>query len=117
MLNATIRENILNGEDYDADRYEQVIDACCLGRDLGILAVGDATEIGEKGIILSGGQKARVALARAIYRQADVYLFDDPISAVDAQVGKIMFERAIAGPLLKAKTRILVTHHLHYLER
>mmetsp|Transcript_6250 Transcript_6250/g.18862 ORF Transcript_6250/g.18862 Transcript_6250/m.18862 type:complete len:1282 (+) Transcript_6250:91-3936(+) len=117
LMNATVRENILFGQEYDADRYREVISACCLQRDLEILPVGDATEIGEKGITLSGGQKARVALARALYRDADVYLLDDPLSAVDAHVGKALFEKAICGPLVKNKTRILVTHHLQYIER
>jgi ABC-type bacteriocin/lantibiotic exporter with double-glycine peptidase domain len=88
-----------------------VIKACALEVDLAILPHGDRTEIGEKGINLSGGQKARVSLARAIYQNADIFLFDDPLAAVDAHVGKHIFEQVI-GPngLLRNKTRLLVTH-------
>ena len=81
-----------------------------------MLPGGDQCEIGEKGINLSGGQKARVALARAAYAQADVYFLDDPLSAVDAHVGKSLFEDCVQG-LLKESTRVLVTHHVHYLKQ
>ena len=94
----------------------QVIDACALKPDLDILTGGDQTEIGEKGINLSGGQKQRVSLARAVYNNANVYLLDDPLSAVDSHVGKHIFEKVI-GPkgALRKKTRVLVTHAISFL--
>lgn len=93
-----------------------MIEACALNPDLKILPAGDQTEIGEKGINLSGGQKQRVALARAVYSDSDVYFLDDPLSAVDAHVGKHIFENVISNSgLLKKKTRILVTHGITYL--
>ena len=96
--------------------YEKVVEACALSADLEILAGGDMTQIGEKGINVSGGQKARIALARAVYANADIYLLDDPLSAVDAHVGKHLFQRVL-GPhgLLAGKTRLLVTHQTQYL--
>ncbi|ORY36010.1 P-loop containing nucleoside triphosphate hydrolase protein, partial [Rhizoclosmatium globosum] len=110
LQNETIRNNILFGEPYDAVRYDQVIKACALVKDLETLEAGDLTEIGEKGINLSGGQKQRVSLARAVYSSASVILLDDPLSAVDAPTAKWLFEKAICGPLLKGRTRVLVTH-------
>ncbi|CAF0918354.1 unnamed protein product [Adineta ricciae] len=117
ILNATLKQNILFGRDYNESLYQQVIDACALKADFDILPQGDETEIGEKGINLSGGQRQRISIARALYSEADIYLFDDPLSAVDAHVGGHIFKQAI-GPkgLLKEKTRLLVTHgvsHLH----
>lgn len=96
--------------------YNRVIDACMLGPDLQMLPAGDQTEIGEKGINLSGGQKQRVALARAVYNESDIYFLDDPLSAVDAHVGKHIFENVV-GPsgLLKKKTRVHITHDIVYL--
>uniref|UniRef100_A0A8C3V1K3 ABC-type glutathione-S-conjugate transporter n=1 Tax=Catharus ustulatus TaxID=91951 RepID=A0A8C3V1K3_CATUS len=98
------------------DRYQQVIKACALLPDLKLLPAGDQTEIGEKGINLSGGQKQRVSLARAVYSDADIYILDDPLSAVDAHVAKYLFEQVL-GPkgLLQKKTRILVTHSISFL--
>lgn len=93
IQNLPLRDNILFGKPFDKDLYEAVIDACALGPDLAILPHGDLTEIGEKGINLSGGQKARVSLARAVYQNYDVYLLDDPLSAVDSHVGKHIFEK------------------------
>ena len=87
MQNASLRDNVLFGAAWDEAWYAQVLDACALRADLAALPAGDATEIGERGITLSGGQKARVALARACYQQADVYLLDDVLAAVDAEVG------------------------------
>lgn len=96
--------------------YKRVIDACALRPDIDILTGGDQTEIGEKGINLSGGQKQRVSLARAVYRKAEIYLFDDPLSAVDAHVGKHIFDNIIGQDgVLNKTTRILVTHALSYL--
>jgi len=116
IQNATVRDNILFGKSYDRKRYNRVIDACALRTDIEILSAGDLTEIGEKGINLSGGQKQRISLARAVYNDADLYLLDDPLSAVDAHVGKHIFEEVI-GPkgLLARKTRILVTHGITFL--
>ncbi|KAF4071490.1 hypothetical protein AMELA_G00273860 [Ameiurus melas] len=108
IQNATVKDNILFGSDEDEQKFQTVVEACALQPDLELLPGGAQTEIGEKGINLSGGQKQRVSLARAAYSSADVFLLDDPLSAVDAHVGKHLFERVI-GPngLLKDKTRIL----------
>ncbi|KAM4537961.1 ATP-binding cassette subfamily C member 4-like [Fundulus diaphanus] len=111
----TICSNILFGKDLDLKKYERVIKACALKRDLELLPDGDQTVIGDRGATLSGGQKARVNLARAVYQDADIYLLDDPLSAVDAEVGRHLFEQCICG-LLKTKPRILVTHQLQYLK-
>uniref|UniRef100_A0A8B9NGQ3 Uncharacterized protein n=1 Tax=Accipiter nisus TaxID=211598 RepID=A0A8B9NGQ3_9AVES len=116
IQNATLKDNILFGSELDETRYRQVIKACALLPDLELLPAGDQTEIGEKGINLSGGQKQRVSLARAVYSNADIYVLDDPLSAVDAHVGKYLFEHVL-GPkgLLQKKTRILVTHSISFL--
>uniref|UniRef100_A0A8B9ZKB2 Canalicular multispecific organic anion transporter 1 n=1 Tax=Anas platyrhynchos TaxID=8839 RepID=A0A8B9ZKB2_ANAPL len=116
IQNATLKDNILFGSELDEARYQQVIKACALLPDLELLPAGDQTEIGEKGINLSGGQKQRVSLARAVYSNADIYVLDDPLSAVDAHVGKYLFENVL-GPkgLLQKKTRILVTHGISFL--
>ncbi|XP_076579274.1 ATP-binding cassette sub-family C member 4-like [Chaetodon auriga] len=111
----TIRSNILFGKELNAKKYEQVIKACALKRDMELLPEGDLTLIGDRGATLSGGQKARVNLARAVYQDADIYLLDDPLSAVDAEVGRHLFEQCICG-MLKNKPRILVTHQLQYLK-
>nr|XP_022316598.1 multidrug resistance-associated protein 1-like [Crassostrea virginica] len=116
IQNLTLRDNILFGKAKCDAEYEQVLEDCALLADLEILPAGDMTEIGEKGINLSGGQKQRVSLARAVYQDADVYLLDDPLSAVDAHVGKHIFEKVIGYKgILHNKTRILVTHGLGYL--
>ncbi|XP_069726657.1 multidrug resistance-associated protein 1 isoform X2 [Phaenicophaeus curvirostris] len=116
IQNATLEDNILFGREMNEMRYKRVIEACALLPDIEVLPTGDKTEIGEKGVNLSGGQKQRVSLARAVYCNADIYLFDDPLSAVDAHVGKHIFEKVI-GPkgILKNKTRVLVTHAVNYL--
>ncbi|KAI9671553.1 MAG: hypothetical protein M1817_003605 [Caeruleum heppii] len=116
IQNTTVRENILFGKDYDPVWYSKVIDACALRPDLDMLPNGDQTEIGERGITISGGQKQRLNIARAIYFDAEMILMDDPLSAVDAHVGRHMFDEAISG-LLKDKCRILATHQLHVLSR
>ena len=105
---------MLFGSQFDAKRYETTIKACQLMRDLEILPAGDATEIGEKGINLSGGQKARISLARAVYSNKDIVLMDDPISALDANVKKRIFKEVFQG-MLKDKTRVLVTHAIDFL--
>ncbi|XP_064172603.1 multidrug resistance-associated protein 1 [Anguilla rostrata] len=116
IQNASLRENIVFGCERKDSWYWKVVEACALLPDLEILPAGDATEIGEKGVNLSGGQKQRVSLARAVYCDRAVYLLDDPLSAVDAHVGKHIFEKVV-GPqgLLQGKTRILVTHGLSFL--
>uniref|UniRef100_A0A4W6CXJ6 ATP-binding cassette, sub-family C (CFTR/MRP), member 4 n=1 Tax=Lates calcarifer TaxID=8187 RepID=A0A4W6CXJ6_LATCA len=111
----TIRSNILFGRELNLQRYERVIRACALKKDLELLPYGDLTLIGDRGATLSGGQKARLNLARAVYQEADIYLLDDPLSAVDAEVGKHLFEQCICG-LLRNKCRILVTHQLQHLK-
>ncbi|RDL41304.1 p-loop containing nucleoside triphosphate hydrolase [Venustampulla echinocandica] len=116
IQNATVRENIIFGKEMDKDWYKQVIDACALQPDLDMLPQGDATEIGERGITVSGGQKQRLNIARAIYFDADFILMDDPLSAVDAHVGRHIFDSAILG-LLKNKSRVLATHQLWVLSR
>ena len=104
IQNESVRNNITFGNEYSEEKYNRIVDACALKSDFGILAAGDETEIGERGINLSGGQKQRVSLARAAYNDTDIYLLDDPLSAVDAHVGKHIFNNLI-GPngLLKNK--------------
>ncbi|KAM6957261.1 multidrug resistance-associated protein 1 [Aplochiton taeniatus] len=116
IQNATLKENIMFGHERNDSLYPKVVEACALLPDLEILPAGDATEIGEKGVNLSGGQKQRVSLARAVFCNCAVYFLDDPLSAVDAHVGKHIFEEVI-GPqgLLKDRTRVLVTHGLNFL--
>ncbi|KAI8633111.1 ATP-binding cassette transporter protein [Xylariaceae sp. FL1651] len=116
IQNATVRNNIVFGKEMDRGWYKQIIDACALQPDLDMLPNGDATEIGERGITLSGGQKQRLNIARAIYFDADIVLMDDPLSAVDAHVGRHIMDNAILG-LLKDKCRILATHQLWVLNR
>ncbi|NXJ38493.1 MRP1 protein, partial [Ciconia maguari] len=116
IQNDSLQENILFGANLNRPYYELVLESCALLPDLEQLPNGDQTEIGERGVNISGGQKQRVSLARAVYSNADLYLLDDPLSAVDVHVGKHLFEKLI-GPsgLLKSKTRILVTHNLTLL--
>jgi ABC-type multidrug transport system fused ATPase/permease subunit len=120
IQNATVRDNIIFGSKFDDVKYKETLEACALYSDLKILPAGDETEIGERGINLSGGQKQRVAVARAVYSEADIYIFDDPLSAVDVHVGKQLFDRVIGPDGILAKrgaTRLLVTHGIHYLPR
>lgn len=116
ICNATLKDNILFGNEYDEAKYRHVLFACGLEPDITMLPGGDMTEIGERGINLSGGQKQRVSLARAAYADADIYLLDDPLSAVDAHVDHHLWENLI-GPsgLLRRKARVLVTHGTHHL--
>ncbi|XP_024943405.1 probable multidrug resistance-associated protein lethal(2)03659 isoform X1 [Cephus cinctus] len=116
LFGATIRNNILFGQAYDKKRYQEVTKVCALLQDFKQLPRGDMSIVGERGASLSGGQRARVNLARAVYRRADIYLFDDPLSAVDARVGQHLFNECIIN-YLKGKTRILVTHQLQYLKQ
>uniref|UniRef100_A0A3Q1HQ97 Uncharacterized protein n=1 Tax=Anabas testudineus TaxID=64144 RepID=A0A3Q1HQ97_ANATE len=115
IFHGSVQENILMGEPFDQAKYDRTVDACSLRADLKILPYGDQTEIGERGLNLSGGQKQRISLARAVYSNKDIYLLDDPLSAVDAHVGKHIFEECIKK-VLKGKSIILVTHQLQYLE-
>ncbi|KAJ3109314.1 hypothetical protein HDU97_007808 [Phlyctochytrium planicorne] len=114
VLNQTVKGNVLFGQPFDKEKYDNVLEKCALKQDLKILPAGDQTEIGERGINLSGGQKQRLSLSRAVYFGADVILLDDPLSAVDAHVGRYLFDNCIKGAL-KGKTRVLVTHQLHFL--
>ncbi|XP_043465526.1 ATP-binding cassette sub-family C member 4-like [Leptopilina heterotoma] len=115
VFGSSVRQNILFGQPYDRQRYQRVVKACALLRDFKQFPQGDQTIVGDRGSSLSGGQKARINLARAVYRQADIYLFDDPLSAVDAHVGKHLFEECMKH-YLSGKTRILATHQLQYIK-
>lgn len=136
LFKGSVRSNIIFNEPYEKNKYDQVTKACALVEDFGQLSSGDQTVVEENGTNLSGGQCARISLARyrflknhplsgldtinilyrAVYRNADTYLLDDPLSAVDSRVGKRLFNECING-LLKHKTRILVTHQLQYLKQ
>lgn len=107
LFEGSIRQNILFTEPWDEQRYRQVVKVCALERDFELFPYGDATVVGERGSSLSGGQRARVNLARAVYRQADIYLLDDPLSAVDTHVGKHIFEKCVRG-FLKVRLRYAV---------
>jgi ABC-type multidrug transport system fused ATPase/permease subunit len=109
----TLKENVLFGLPFDQARYEAAVAAACLGPDVALLPNGHDTEIGERGITLSGGQRARVAIARAVYADADVYILDDPLSALDAHVGRAVFNECIRG-VLRDKAVLLITHALAY---
>jgi ATP-binding cassette, subfamily C (CFTR/MRP), member 1 len=118
IQNASLQNNILFGKPLNKELYDKVIEVCALKQDLDMLPGGDQTEIGEKGINLSGGQKQRVSLARAVYSGADVFIFDDPLSAVDSHVGKHIFDNVFGeNGFLKDKTRLLVTHAVVYLPK
>lgn len=112
LQNASIRDNILFNLPFDEERYQQTLEACALISDFKILEDGDSSEIGERGVNLSGGQKARVSLARAIYSRASVLFLDDVLSAVDAETAQHIFEHALKGPLMKGRTVVLVSHHV-----
>lgn len=113
LFDGTIRQNIVFIEDFDEKRYREVCTACALDRDFQLLPHSDQTIVGEKGITLSGGQKARVNLARAVYKSCDIYLLDDPLSAVDTNVSKHIFNECILK-FLKDKCVLLVTHQIHF---
>ncbi|RDX54457.1 multidrug resistance-associated ABC transporter [Lentinus brumalis] len=117
IMNATLRQNIIFGQREDEAKFRQIVKACCLEPDLEMLPNGEETEIGEKGINLSGGQKARVSLARAAYSGADIVLMDDSLSAVDSHVGKKLLDGCLLHGPLANKTRVLVTHALHVLDK
>ncbi|KAI7895794.1 P-loop containing nucleoside triphosphate hydrolase protein [Mucor mucedo] len=113
LQNASIKDNILFGLPYVSNRYKATLTACALDKDLSYLEDGDTTEIGEKGITLSGGQKARVALARAVYSRAQNVMMDDVLSAVDAHTAKHLFKKCLQSPLMSGRTQILITHHVN----
>lgn len=115
VFSASLRQNIVFGNKFDNARYSKIIKACALDKDIEVMPNGDSTMIGDRGVSLSGGQRARVSLARALYMEADVYLLDDPLSAVDAVVSRHLFQKVIKG-ILKNKPVILVTHQLHFLK-
>ena len=110
LIGASIKENIVFGSKWDATRYNAVVDACALRRDFEIFELGDDTEVGEKGTTCSGGQKARIALARAIYSPAKTIILDDVLSAVDAQTARHLYVHCLQGKLVAGRTVILVTH-------
>ncbi|VDB89911.1 unnamed protein product [Peniophora sp. CBMAI 1063] len=112
VQNETIRDNILFGAPYDEDRYKQVIYQCALKRDLSLFDAGDRTEVGEKGLTLSGGQKARITLARAIYSPAETVLLDDVLAALDVHTAKWIVDKCLKGDLVRGRTVILVTHNV-----
>ncbi|GIL81581.1 hypothetical protein Vretimale_729 [Volvox reticuliferus] len=114
IINATLLENVTMGRPLDEEKWGRCIEACALGPDLELLPVGRDTEIGEKGLNLSGGQKQRLSLARAMYQEADIYLLDDPLSAVDVHVGAHIFNHMIRGAIASAAV-LLVTNALQYL--
>ncbi|KAI9003964.1 P-loop containing nucleoside triphosphate hydrolase protein [Hyaloraphidium curvatum] len=123
IVNDTVRGNIVFGNDFDEERYERTVRVCALERDFSMLPAGDSTEVGERGINLSGGQKARLSLARATYAALSqkvpsecIVVMDDPLSAVDAHVGKHLMEQCITGALA-GSTRILATHQVHVVDR
>uniref|UniRef100_A0A182KEI1 Multidrug resistance-associated protein lethal(2)03659 n=1 Tax=Anopheles christyi TaxID=43041 RepID=A0A182KEI1_9DIPT len=115
LFSGTVRQNILFGLPMDRERYKQVVKTCALERDFHLFSDGDKTIVGERGVSLSGGQKARISLARAVYRRAEVYLLDDPLSAVDSHVGRHLFDHCMRD-YLRGKVVILVTHQLQYLQ-
>ena len=115
ILSGTMRDNILFGEAFDQQRYQRTLEVCDLYKDLQRFPDGDMTRVGERGVVLSGGQRARVELARAVYSNADIYLLDDPLSAVDSKVGQHIFRECITG-ILSDKTRLMITHNLQVLK-
>ena len=115
VFSGTIRENILFGEPYDETKYTRIIEACALTEDIQHFPDCDQTVVGERGEVLSGGQRARVSLARAVYADANIYLLDDPLSAVDFNVGQHIFEKCIKG-LLGQKTRVITSHQEHHMK-
>ena len=116
LVNDTVRNNILFGKPYDDAKYKEILKVCCLEDDLKMLAGGDQCEIGDRGINVSGGQKARISIARCCYSDSDVVVMDDPIAAVDSHVGKALFNKCISK-YMKGRTRILVTNATQYLHK
>ncbi|KAJ1439399.1 pdr transporter [Ochromonadaceae sp. CCMP2298] len=117
VQNSTLKENIIYGSPYDEQRYQKTLEMCALLQDIAVLPAGHETEIGERGINLSGGQKARLGLARAVYSDADIYLLDDPLSAVDAHVGQHLFEQCILHLKRQGKCVLMVTNALQFCSK
>jgi ATP-binding cassette subfamily C (CFTR/MRP) protein 1 len=116
IQNVTFRDNILFGRKYDEKIYNKVVDGCALVSDLKDFPAGDLTEIGENGINLSGGQKQRISLARAVYSNSDIYLLDDPLSVVDAPVGKHIFDNIVGrNGLLKNKVYTFILFYIQMI--
>ena len=111
IFTRSVRDNITFGKPMDVEKYNRIVEMCCLKPDFDLLAAGDKTEIGGKGVNLSGGQKARIALARVMYADADIVLLDDPLSAVDSHVGKTIWNDAILGYLKQRGTTVLIASH------
>ena len=116
VFSGTIRENILFGQPYNQNKYSRILEACSLAEDVGRFPNADLAVVGERGAVLSGGQRARVSLARAVYMDADLYLLDDPLSAVDIKVSQHIFEKCIKG-LLSNKTRVLTSHQEQHMKQ
>ncbi|XP_016472773.2 putative ABC transporter C family member 15 isoform X1 [Nicotiana tabacum] len=114
ILTGNIKENILFGKPYESVKYDRTVEACALKKDFELFSAGDLTEIGERGINMSGGQKQRIQIARAVYQDADIYLLDDPFSAVDAHTGTHLFQECLMG-VLKDKTILYITHQVEFL--
>lgn len=112
VQNETIRDNILFGSPYDEQRYKKVIYQCGLSRDLSLFDAGDKTEVGEKGLTLSGGQKARITLARAIYSQAQILILDDVLAALDVHTARWVVDKCLQGDLVRGRTVLLVVSAL-----
>jgi len=110
-----VRANVTFGREFDQERFDMAMEASQMQKDLNLFAKGDLTTIGERGVNISGGQKARLSLARAVYSDADIYLLDDPLSAVDPQVANDIFNHCVKG-VLKDKCVILVTHQLQFIK-
>jgi len=119
IFSASIKQNILFGNDFDQEKFDKIVEVCSLKKDLELLPFAENTIASEKGVNLSGGQRARISMARALYSDADIFLFDDSLSAVDAPVAKFLLSNCING-YLKSKIRILITHqaqHLRYADK
>ncbi|KAF9000094.1 hypothetical protein BDQ17DRAFT_1360101 [Cyathus striatus] len=116
ILNMTIRENIIFGSVYDEERYNKVVMQCCLEDDLAEFPAGDNTEVGEKGVTLSGGQKARITLARAVYSQSRIILLDDVLAALDVRTTKWIVDKCFKGDIVKGRTVLLITHNLNVIQ-
>lgn len=113
-MSTSIEENVLFGRRFEEEKYKQVLRRTCMDIDIKLFEQGDQTIVGERGVTLSGGQKARISLARALYSDSDIYLLDDPLSAVDSHVARKIYEQVILH-LRNRKTIILVTHQVSYL--
>jgi ABC-type multidrug transport system fused ATPase/permease subunit len=116
IFSGTVRDNIVFGQSFDETRYNRILEICDLHKDIICFPNGDLSIIGQRGVGLSGGQRARVSLARAVYTDVDIFLMDDPLSAVDARVGQHIFDKCICGEL-SSRIRIVVTHQVQHLPR